>query len=212
VMRLGRLRSRRWLAAALATILTLALGLYLRQSSPPRQVVMATGQEGGMYDTFGREYARRLDRAGLRVDVVRSNGSVDNLRRLLDGRADIAFVQSGTYGLVDDRDGRLRGIAALYLEPLWIFYRSPAPLTGIPQLVGRALSVGPPDSGTEAVARALLNSHGMLPSALRVYNLSSAQAQQRLEAGQLDAAFFVASYRDPSVQALLRRQDVRLMS
>ena len=210
-VRLGPFRSRRWLAAALATLVTLALGLYLRQSSPPRQIVMATGQEGGMYDTFGREYARRLGHAGLRVDVVRSNGSVDNLRRLLDGRADIAFVQSGTSRLVDDRDGRLRGLAAVYLEPLWIFYRSPAPLTGIPQLAGRAISVGPPDSGTEAVALALLNSHGMLPSAARVQNMSSVQARQRLEQGQLDAAFFVASYRDPVVQALLRRRDVRLM-
>ena len=53
--------------AVLATAVTVALGAYLRHVSPPRAIVLATGPEGGMYDTYGREYEQRLKRLGLRV-------------------------------------------------------------------------------------------------------------------------------------------------
>ena len=205
-------RSRTLVVAAVATALTLALGVYLRQSSPPRTIVLATGEEGGMYDTFGREYEQRLERLGLRVTLARSNGSLDNLRRVLGRTADVALAQSGTYPLVEDRDGVLRGVAALYVEPLWIFYRSSAPLEGLAQLGGRVISVGPVNSGTEAVGRALLERHGATDGGSRLVNLPVAEARQRLLAGGLDAAFFVTSYRDPDVQELLRRRDVRLFS
>src|SRR5689334_10619381 len=103
--RLRRPRLRTWLPLAVMMTLALLLGLYLRQSSPPRKIVMATGQEGGMYDTFGLEYARRLGRLGLQVEIVRTNGSVDNLRRVIGRTADVAFVQAGTHPLVDDPAG-----------------------------------------------------------------------------------------------------------
>jgi len=165
-----------------------------------------------MYDTFGREYQQRLERLGLRVTLARSNGSLDNLERLLGRTADVAFAQSGTYPLAEDRDGVLRGVAALYVEPLWIFYKSPAPLEGLADLGGRVISVGPVSSGTEAVGRALLERHGATDGGSRLVNLPVAEARQRLLAGGLDAAFFVTSYRDPGVQQLLQRRDVRLLS
>ena len=203
-------RVRRVAVVVVAIALTLALGLYLSESSPPREITLATGQPGGMYDTFGHEYQRRLERLGLRVRLVPSNGALDNLRRVIDKGADAAFTQSGTYALADDRHGVVRGLATIYLEPLWIFYRSPAPIDGIAQLAGRSIAIGPPQSGTEAVARALLERHGAVAGS-RLVNLSPAEARDRLFDGGVDAAFFVTSYRDAGIQGLLRRPDVRLL-
>jgi hypothetical protein len=58
--------------------------------------VLATGQPDGAYDTFGREYQRRLAREGLRVEIRSTAGSLENLDRLLRADVDVAFVQGGT--------------------------------------------------------------------------------------------------------------------
>ena len=205
-------RSRRWLITAIFVVATVVVGLVLSGPSPPRGITLATGQANGMYDTFGARYAARLRRVGLRTDVVRSAGSVDNLHRLLRGEVDVAFVQGGTYPLVNDPDGRVRGIAALYLEPLWIFHRGDASVRSLSEFAGRRMSIGLASSGTEAVAAALLREHGIDPAGPSIVRLGNTDARAQLESGDLYAAFLITSYADPTILALLSRPDVTLLS
>ena len=208
------MKSRRALVGA-AVVLTVALvvvSVRYVDPFPPRRITLATGQPGGSYDAFGREYQRLLRREGLDVDLQETAGSLENLERLLAGRVDIAFVQGGTSPLVSDPDGRLRGMAAVYREPLWIFYRGPAVTDGLASLATRRVSIGAPGSGTEAVARMLLGQLGLPTSGDHVERLTSAETRRRLEEGTLDVGFFISSYRDQHVSALLRRPDVRLLS
>ena len=170
--------------------------------------MLATGQPGGMYEHFGTEYLQRLQPLGLKVQLRPTNGSVENLQRLQRREVDVAFVQSGTYPLVPDPAGRVRAIAALYREPLWVFHRASLRATSISDLAGLRLGVGAAGSGTEAVARALLREHGIEAGA-QVVNLTSAAQRDQMVAGGLDAAFFVASYRDPLVIELLGKGDLR---
>jgi uncharacterized protein len=197
--------------AAVLTVVLVALSLRYLDPFPPRRIVLATGQAGGAYDAVGREYQRRLAREGLRVDLRPSAGSLENLESLLRGQADVALVQGGTYPLVADPEGRLRGMAALYREPLWIFYRGQPETDGLASLAARRISIGAPGSGTEAIARALLGELGLPTSGDNLLGLPSAEARRRLEEGTIDAAFFVSSYQDVHVAALLRRPDVRLL-
>jgi TRAP transporter TAXI family solute receptor len=200
-----------WAVAALLTAAVVGLSVRFMDPFPPRRIVLATGQPGGTYDAVGHEYQRRLAREGLRVDLVQTAGSIENLQRLLGGQADVAFVQGGTYPLVPDPQATLRGMAALYREPLWIFYRGRPVTDGLASLAGRRLAIGAAGSGTEAVSRALLGELGLPATGPNLLTLSSADARRRLEEGRIDAAFFVSSYRDASVTALLRRPDVRLL-
>jgi TRAP transporter TAXI family solute receptor len=201
-------RWRLWIVAAL-TVIVLIAAVYFFGPSPPRRIVMAAGQGDGVYTSVARSYQARLSKVGLEVRVVETNGSVDNLQRLLRGEVDVALVQAGTSALVHDADERLRGLAALYFEPLWIFHRDPG-VTSVAALQGRRVSIGPTSSGTEAVGKAFLREYGVEDGPL-VANLTNAEARQRLVGGQLDAAFFVTSYRDPAVLDLLGRQDIHLM-
>ena len=143
---------------------------------------------------------------------MQSSGSLDNLQRLLRGEVDVAFVQGGTYALVTDPDSRLRGIAALYLEPLWVFHREGTAVRSLSDLAGRRISVGLPASGTEAVATMLLREHGIDPARPTIVRLANPAAEEQLEQGSLNAAFFVTSYRDSLVTDLLARPDIRLLS
>jgi TRAP transporter TAXI family solute receptor len=199
---------------ALAVVLTIAIvwvSLYVMDPFPPRRIVIATGQPDGTYDALGREYQRRLRREGLVAELRRTAGSVDNLELLRRGEADVAFVQGGIYRPAEDPEQRLRGMAAIYREPLWIFYRGKPISDGLASLVDRRISIGAPGSGTEAVARALFNALGVPLTGSNVLRLTSAEARRALEEERLDAAFFVASYADVNIAALLRRPDIHLL-
>jgi TRAP-type uncharacterized transport system substrate-binding protein len=143
MIRFKFLKNRRstkiWIALVLLTVAMFGLSMWLAGPSPPRKIVFATGQEGGGYDTFGKQYQTGLGKLGLAVELVNTNGSIDNLQRLVNGEVDVAFVQAGTYRLVDDPGHRLRGLVAVYLEPLWVFYRGSSPVQTLSDLKGRPL-------------------------------------------------------------------------
>jgi TRAP-type uncharacterized transport system substrate-binding protein len=238
-----------WVILIVLTLATLGLGMMLTGPSPPRKIRIATGQEGGGYDKFGQKYQERLGKMGLEVELVNTQGSIDNLERLARGEVDIAFAQGGTFSLLDDvNKSDLRGLVAVYLEPLWIFYRGTRVVVTLPEflgdfpvlgasavslgapapgmdpfptiaalIAGRAfqgptIAIGPERSGTEAVARLLLKAHGITNRNARLVNLDMAEAKQGLSDGTVDVALFVSTYRDPNIQELLARKDLRLMN
>jgi TRAP-type uncharacterized transport system substrate-binding protein len=237
-----------WLALIGLTLATLVLGMWLTGPSPPHTIRFATGQEGGGYDTFGKEYQQRLDKMGLRVELVNTKGSIDNLERIARGEVDVGFAQGGTYQLVKDEDKkRLRGLVAIYLEPLWVFYRGDRPIGTFAELKGDyaavgasamgaiapgsgmgpfpatavlkagkvfqgpTISIGPKQSGTEAVAKLLLKAHGITEQNARFVHRDVTTAKQGLKDGSVDIALFVSTYTDPNIQELLASKDVRLM-
>ncbi|HMH77935.1 MAG TPA: TAXI family TRAP transporter solute-binding subunit, partial [Candidatus Udaeobacter sp.] len=101
---------------------------------------------------------------------------------------------------------------AVYREPLWIFYRGKAMSDDLGALAGRRIAIGAPGSGTEAITRALLEGVGLPSTGPNLLSLPATEARGRLQSGAIDAAFFVSSYRDANVAALLQRPDVRLLS
>lgn len=200
-----------WTVAVVLTAAVIGFSLRFMDPFPPSRIVLATGQPGGAYDAFGREYQSRLAREGLQVELRPTAGSIENLGLLQRGEVDVAFVQGGTYPLAKDVEGTLRGMAAVYREPLWIFYRG-RPLTdGLGALASRRIAIGAPGSGTEAIARILLEGLGIPATGPNRLSLPAAEARARLEAGTVDVAMFVSSYHDVNVAALLRRPDVRLL-
>jgi hypothetical protein len=55
-----RRRTLLWMVGILLTIVLVVVSAYLWGGSPPSKIVFATGQPGGVYDSFGREYQKRL--------------------------------------------------------------------------------------------------------------------------------------------------------
>lgn len=117
--RIGR---RRAVQAAFAVAAALALLLWWLlpaggPSYPRDPVSFSTGVRNGVYDTYGKLLRKDLDSdlPGVRVDLLRSQGSVDNVRRVATGRADFAIAAADA---VADYHGagakRLRACARLY--------------------------------------------------------------------------------------------------
>ena len=88
-----RRRTIWWTVGTVLTIALVVVSAFLMGGSPPSKIVFATGQPGGVYDSLGREYQKRLGAQGLKVELVNTAGSVDNFRRIVDGKVDVAFAQ-----------------------------------------------------------------------------------------------------------------------
>ena len=196
----------------LLTIALVVVSAYLWGGSPPSKIVLATGQPGGVYDSFGHEYQKRLGAQGLKVELVNTAGSVDNFRRIIEGKVDIAFAQSGTYQVVNDPQHKVSGLAAIYYEPLWIFTKRDIRMEDKMAYRPESVAVGPKGSGTEAIAKAILAEQGYDITSPAIVNLSSADARRQLIEGKLDVAFFVTSYREGGILELLREKNLRLTS
>jgi uncharacterized protein len=207
-----RRRTTVGIVAIVLTVALIAVSAFLMGGSPPSKIVLATGQPGGVYDSFGREYQKRLGAQGLKVELVNTAGSVDNFRRIIDGKVDVAFAQSGTYQTVSDPERKVTALAAIYYEPLWIFTKRDVRIEDKMAYGPNSVAVGPKGSGTEAIAKAIIAEQGYDVTAPAIVNLTSAEARRQLMEGKLDVAFFVISYRDPGIMELLRRKDLRLTS
>ena len=201
------------LAALIATYMMFV------EPPPPRKIVIASGSQNGAYFRYARKYAEELQKDGLSVEVRETAGSVENLRLLgQDGSGvAVAIVQSGVASPEDVR--QFYALGSLYREPLWVFYRGDKPPGRLSQLAGKRVGVGPPGSGTHAIAMKLLAVNGLIESKSSGENPRAvlvqedvASAAAALRKGELDAAFFVAAIEADYIQGLLNDSNVKLLS
>jgi len=136
------------LAAALLTLAYLWL-----DPVPPRQVTLATGPAQSAYDEFGKRYAAALAGYGITVKLVESEGAAQNLQWLTEGKVGLAFVQGGNGDLQSEAQAQLRSLGSLFVEPLWLFYRSPKPLKALSDFKTLRMNVGTTGSGVPRLMR-----------------------------------------------------------
>ncbi len=216
----GKLRWRtpRYLLIGAAIIFLAALGgvagvIAFVYPTVPRVLVMATGAEGGAYSEFGDRYREILARQGVRLTVLHTSGSAENLAKLhyRDFSANMALVQSGLTDPQQSPD--LVSLGTVFLEPLWIFCRGAQSSPGrLDQLRGMRVSIGPTGSGMRDLALKLLARNGIDAGNTELLPLTMAEAAAQLIGGDIQAAMMVASSEAPAVQRLLASPDVRLLS
>ena len=198
-------------SAALAAVLLLAVAYQFVEPAPPEQISIATGEAGGAYAFFGERYRELIAAEGvdLRIDLVRTSGSLENLRLLEKGEVDLAFAQTGT-----GREGgeELVSLGSLYHEPLWVFHRGAEKLAQLGELWGKRMAVGPEGSGTRAVALLLLRENGLREEAAAGLPLGGKEATRALLAGEVEVAFLVAGVQVETVGELLRADGIGLLS
>ena len=103
-------------------------------------------------------------------------------------------------------------LAALYYEPLWIFYRDSVVHPHFDELRHRRLAVGSPESGVRAFMEPLLAANNITNLNAELVPLVNLAALRALQAGQVDAAFLVGPAQFPAVWQALHDPDLKLMS
>jgi len=202
----------------LLSLLLLAGAYFVLKPAPPKRVVLATGPEQSAYAEFGKRYAKALAAYGITVVLQPTRGSLDNLRALRDPKRDVdlGFVQGGSSDaarMVDEQQGGvpLESLGSLFFEPLWIFYRSAAPLADLHDLRGLRVNLGAKGSGAPGLMRKLLQANGIDRDGVQASYLELTPAVVALLGGKIDALAFTSAPESPIVQMLLQTPGVQLL-
>jgi TRAP transporter TAXI family solute receptor len=202
---------RRRLLMVGAIVLLAALGWALVTVLEPafqHTIVITTGADKGIYRGFAARYAPILKREGITLDIRSSSGSIENYERLKDPHSEyeVGFTQSGTTSPKETDH-----LQTISYEPIWVFYRGDATINRLAQLRGKRVSIGVPGSGLLNVSQVLLAYSGITRENTTLLEMDAAKANQGLENGQLDAAFFIGRP-DAPMQITLLNSNLKLMS
>ncbi len=202
----------RWTLVLSAIVAVALLGAWYFQGTIPRRIVLASGVKDGMYHEYAQRYMAILARDGVTVEERMTGGAEDNARLLLDAASgvDVAFMQGGV--VRPEKRGNLVMLAALYFEPLWVFYRGPATVTQLDDFRYKRIAAGSPGSGVHAFAEPLLAANNITGFNTRLEPLANLDALQALQKGQVDAALLIGPARAPAVWQALHDTNLKLMS
>ncbi|MGC8602487.1 MAG: TAXI family TRAP transporter solute-binding subunit [Desulfomonilaceae bacterium] len=128
-----------------------------KPEKPPLRLV--TGQEGGWYYEFGNIFKKDAQE-GLDVKLILSPGSIDNLKMLTDGKADLGIVQSDALALMDKKlPGRklISEQTSLFIEYLQLIANKDGGVKSISDLDPKKnlIYIGPAGSGSALTWEAL---------------------------------------------------------
>jgi TRAP transporter TAXI family solute receptor len=173
---------------------------FARSHGGTMRLSIATGNTGGVYYPYGGGLARVISQSIPRVDATAevTAASVDNLKLIQLGKADIAFV------LTDTLDDAIAGrgpfakmpVKARTLAVLYPNYTQVATVEGkginrLADLRGRVVSTGSPGSGTEVIAFRVLRAAGIDPNKdIRRQGLTVNASVDALKDGKIDAVFW----------------------
>ena len=204
---------------AVLTAALLALTYWWLDPNPPQRVVLATGPAQSAYDEFGKRYAEALQRYGITVELLPSEGSSANLELLRSGRADLGFVQGGTADIGYDDEESIASLGSLFVEPLWLFYREEAAqrlnhtptVAQLAELKGWRINVGTAGSGVPRLFNTLLDVNRIDHRQIQLSELAQTPATVAFLNGELDAVVFASAPESLMVQMLLQSPGIKLM-
>ena len=160
---------------------------------------IVTGGTGGVYYPLGGGLANVLSKAipGLEATAEVTSASVDNIKLVGAGKADIAFTLADT--AADGFNGvgkfkekvQVRTIAVLYANhSQWVTVEGTG-VTKMQDLKGKRIATGAPGSGTEVIALRILEAYGIDPEKdVKREKLSVAESVNALKDRKIDAFFW----------------------
>jgi len=196
-------------AIVFGVIILFAIGLaasgfdpreFARKHGGTMRLSIATGNTGGVYYPYGGGLARVISQSVPNVDATAevTAASVDNLKLIQLGKADIAFVLTDT--LDDAIHGRgpfakmpvkARTLAVLYPNYTQVGTIEGKGINRLADLKGRVVSTGSPGSGTEVIAFRVLRAAGIDPDKdIRKQSLTVNASVDALKDGKIDAFFW----------------------
>lgn len=201
----------------LLAFVLIGLAYWVLDPNPPDTVVLATGPQQSAYEAWGQRYAEELKAKGFHVELRTTDGSVENLRLLMDKNSgvDLAFVRNGS-GISEEESKNLMSLSGLFQEPIWIFVRHSDHVTETPHtlaaLKNLKINVGETGSGASHLVAKLWALNGLQPADLHLSYLPDNIAIGKMLDGELDAVAVVSAPESPLIQMLLMTPDIGLVS
>lgn len=205
-------RKTAFVAAILVSFAIICAVFWFFHSAPPGTITITAGPEGSIFRTNAEKYAAILARKGVKLKILPSEGSLENLKRLADPsfKVDVGFVQGGLTNNV--KTDKLVSLGSVYYSPLLVFYLGNERVDLLSRLEGKRLAIGPVGSGTRTLALVLLANNGVEPNGrTALLDLDGEDATKALLEKKIDAAFMMGeSASIQNLRKLLHTPGIRL--
>jgi len=220
---------RKWITLGLLGLL-ICVPLYQLAKALARMnrtVVIAGGPEKGLYHPIALSLSNVVARLGRRATVRTTAGSLENLKLVAEGKADLALFQPGSRetlkayapALLEQEAqridpaklGHVAFVANLYSQPLHIAVREGSGIESLEDLKGRVVNLGPELSADYPMSLRLLRSLGEEPGEHH-RNLPYTELIGAFERDEVDAAFITVGMHADVFHALARTGRVRFLS
>lgn len=155
----------------------------------PQRVTLSSGSPGGYYSRLSQQIVNANTTVGLNLQNLNSQGSQQNLQRLLNRQADFALLQLDVASEAM-RQGRIQAVVILANEHIHIITQADSGLRTFADLQKKQVAIGTSGSGIRFTANKLIKAARL---SIRSDASSLDVALKKLKTRQLDAAFYVGS-------------------
>ncbi|MBT9316756.1 TAXI family TRAP transporter solute-binding subunit [Leptothoe spongobia] len=169
---------------------------------------LATGGPTGEYYAFGQAIAQvtETNEPKIRVEVMESAGSNQNMDDINTHTADFALVQNDTPVL-----NNVRAVAQLYPEMFHLIAANDANIRTLTDLKGKRIALMPEGSGSYNLFWPLTEHYGLTKYDFQFNSMSPTDAYDALQAGNVDAVFRIIGLGNSSISKLLANNRFQLV-
>lgn len=197
-------------------LLTVGIGwlaFTMIRPAPPNTLVIAGGQEDSTFHNHAKRYAELISRHGIKVRIITTDGSEENLDLLQKpkGDVDVGFVQAG---LVNDTEtSGIMSLGTMYVQPFMVFYRGRGDIDHLTELKGKKIAIGPDGSGTNTLSLKLLKENRMTAADVTLLDIDGDDAVEAFRQKKIDAIFTTSELiRSDTMRELMSLPGVHLMN
>lgn len=198
--------------------LVLAIGLMVSVAvyafihvAVPTTLTITSGPVGSSFHRNAEKYKKILARDGVTLTVLPSDGSPENLKKLIAPQSgvDVGFVLGGE--VKEAKVTALMSLGSVNYQPLLIFYQGPVRQL-LSDFKGARLDIGVQGSGTRALALELLKANGIEPNSESSFiEVDAKDPEKNLKENAIDAIFLMGdSTSSELLRTLLRSPEIHL--
>ncbi len=185
------------------------------------KMVLATGGTAGTYYPFGGAMAKIWNSKipGMNVTAQATGASVENVRLVNRGEAELALVQSDTIDFAfnakeafKEKLTKMAVLATLYPEVIQVVVRADSKIDSFDDLKGMKIGVGAPGSGTEANFRQLCDGYGLKKEDVKAQYLSFSESAEQFKDKHIDAFIVTAGIPNAAIMDIGSQHNVRIIN
>ena len=187
-----------------------------------RTLNIVTGGTGGVYIVYGAGLADMLTkRMKVAASAQSTPASVDNMKLIRDGKADLAFTLADTaFDAINGKnrfappEGKVdaKAIAVMYSNYMHLVAKASGGINTVTDLKGKRVSIGAAGSGTETKAIRILEAYGLNATTdINPQRLAAQDSADALRDNKLDAFFFDGGLPTSAVADLANSTAIKLI-
>ena len=184
--------------------------LFISISSFAKQYNFYSGPPGGIYQYYINGIASIAKKQGYTVKVYASNGAVENIRKVNEGKADFAITYSGILNSNKYNVNNVRTLGCLYGSPGQLIVKSNSNIYSIYDLKGKRVGVGSIGSGAESSIEDVLKYLNLWNNII-VNFIGYNKAAEEFIKGNIDAFWVLSGVPNSAIVKTSKKVNIRLI-